>query len=229
MVTFTKPSKLTKTLRLALATVISGALMLGAGIGTASAATVAPAAPVSVEKVNIDQLNALTKTYKVVEGKVALDYKVAAATITDANVLEDYISGFISVGGDVANLPGNIHAQQFSAVQTDALMMIAGCVGRNRAWNDFWGWHLEIDSCKASDIVTQAGLGAAGVGAITLILAAIPGVDIGSTPLGTVVGSILGVGASVLAACNTHDGQPTGLTIHFTSGWTVVPWCGYQT
>lgn len=173
----------------------------------------------------IEQTNSLAGELLVEDGTVTLDYAKAEANISDAGNLTEFLSGFVGAGGVVTNAPEGILPATFSTEESAAVQALASCAGRTRGWKDVWGTHIELNSCTGANIAVNLALGAAGVGAVTAILAVIPGLDLATTPIGTIAAAVIGFGAAAIIACNQHDGQPTGLTVHITG----VPWCGYQT
>ncbi|WP_154605534.1 MULTISPECIES: hypothetical protein [Arthrobacter] len=193
---------------------------LGFSIAGAAAPPQEAPSPVLVE-----QTNSLAGELLVENGTVTLDYAKAEARISDPGILTEFLSGFVGAGGIVTNAPEGTLPATLSTEESSAVQALASCAGRTRAWKDVWGTHIEINSCSGANLAVQMGLGAAGIGAVTAILAVIPGIDLATTPIGTIAAAVMGFGAAAVIACNQHDGQPTGLTLHITG----VPWCGYQT
>ncbi len=153
------------------------------------------------------------------DGSAYLDYS-AAATVVDPPYLNEFASGFASAGGIVT---GNDAFAVDSRAPSRATRN--ACVGRNRAWSDSWGRHIEMDSCHVDSLANILTGVSERAGGLAAALGKIPGIGQWAQTIATVVGAIIALGAAVLKACGSPRGKPMGATLHVTG----VPWCGTQT
>ncbi len=150
------------------------------------------------------------------DGVAYLDRPAVAATGIDPAYLDEFATGFTRGGGHVV---ADIEVQAEQSAPHSRKTRSA-CVGRNRMWTDFWGSHIELDSCVVDSITSNMATGGAGAGAVGVTLAAIPGIGAASG----IVAGLLFIGSGVLRNCGFPWGRARGATIHMTS----VVWCGSQ-
>ncbi len=150
------------------------------------------------------------------ESVAYLDRPAVAATGIDPAYLDEFATGFTRGGGH--GVSDNAPQAEQSAPHSRKTR--SACVGRNRSWTDFWGSHIELDSCVVDSITSNMNYGATGVGAVGAVLAAIPGIGAAS---GIVVG-LVALGSGVLRNCGFPGGRAKGATVHMTT----VLWCGSQ-
>jgi hypothetical protein len=154
------------------------------------------------------------------DGIATFDYRAAREAGLEGEFADEFAFGYWSAGGIV--LGGN--PAYVAAKPQPAAQALASCAGRNQAWADGWGAHVEMDTCKIDVVTNNAGGGVAGLGAIAATLQFIPGVGqaIGAS-LAAVAGA-LGIGSSLLHGCGFPNGYAVGATAHLTPGF----WCGTQ-
>ncbi len=211
---------------------LAGVVIVGGVSAPAGAAVPSDAAPVVTYRgdgsVRIDVIAPIPEDPRIEkilafvsehDGVSTLDYPGVRAAGIDQDFLDEFVTTFVREGGLAAGVGESTGDNRPLSRQKRS-----GCVGRNRAWDDFWGKHIEMDSCAVTEIADRMRGGGGIASAAGFILIRIPGA-------GTVVGSIISaggiltsLGGNVLHACGFPDGRPRGATLHITG----VPWCGSQ-
>lgn len=150
-------------------------------------------------------------------GVAQLDYAAAAGAGIDAEYLNAFAEDFAGAGGRIDG------STAFTSDKEHAVLF-ASCVGRNSAWTDGWGLHIEMDTCKSQQIIHYLNGNALTGGVVVAILAPVPGVNAATLAAIGAPGLLMGIGAWALDGCQYHNGVLVGATVHLTG----FPWCGAQ-
>ncbi|UAJ81764.1 hypothetical protein IT072_20680 (plasmid) [Leifsonia sp. ZF2019] len=147
------------------------------------------------------------------------DYSAAINAGSDQAFARDFAEGVVLAGGTAQGIVVALTADQARAAATFQ-RDVRGCAGRDRFWQDKWGMHLEIDTCKVNRIIALWTAGSLGVAGLAGILGA-TGVAAPVALLAVIASAMLGLGAAAVSYCNAAG---RGETLHVTG----VPWCGGQ-
>lgn len=165
----------------------------------------------------------LAATSSTTTGAKQFDYSKALALGAKAEQVAHYASVWQSVGQKVVNLPVGVSVVALDKTSAStfqaAALALQNCTGQNQAWQDFWGDHVEIDSCVAQQMIGIMSMGAGAEGLLAIIAAALT-VPVAGWIVGG-IGAVFAIGAGAITYCAANG---TGITLHFTG----VPWCGAQ-
>lgn len=198
---------------------IAGSLLGAAPASAATEMADGESAPdSSLVSRNDPRLDLIGQFLSIRDGLPTFDYRDAVSAGLDVEYADEFSRGYWLAGGAVEGGPDAYVKPRL------VLSPRAACTGRNKAWADGWGMHIEMDTCKVSVVTNNAQGGAAGLGVIAVALQPIPGLGQAIGTALAAVASALGIGSYLLNGCAHPGGRAVGATAHFTPGF----WCGSQ-
>ncbi len=165
------------------------------------------------------RMEAVNSHVEVRDGEAHLNFSAATTSGIDPSYLNEFAAGFTAGGGIVTG--SEAHVEQSA---TPSRRARSACVGRNRAWQEFLWFHIEMDSCIVHDIVQKMRNGGNATAIAGFIMARIPGAGTIAGSIASGAGLIASLGANIFEGCGFPGGRPRGATLHLTG----VPWCGTQ-